>query len=127
MFLSHVTHIIDDTVLAIPANMKLGELARLLRRHQGEQPPVAVITDDGVLLGVVTRGLEPALKAPHRPVSRIAKPPACVVDAVEGAFDVVSKMLVHGLDVVAVLKNGKFEGLVTRRSVTQAFGELTAV
>ena len=127
MFLSRVTHIIDDTAISIPEHTKLADLARLLRRHKGEHPPVAVITSDGVLLGVVMRGLEPALKSPHKPVSRIAKPPAHVVEAVDGAFEVVSKMLTSGLDVVAVLRNGKFEGLVTRRSVTRAFGEMSAV
>lgn len=126
MFLSRVTDIIDDAVISVPGELTLTELHAILGDSGHMALPVAIIRQDGSLDGVIGHmAFDPHMA--HARISELTVKPSLRVSPEASAFELVAHMLAKGLDFAAVMSGELFRGLVTRRSVTRAFGEMSAV
>ena len=122
-FLSDVAHIMDPHPTIVSADTPAHHARTIVDDNNGE--PVAVLSRDGKFHGVLTSDAL-LMDGPYT-AGDLASRTRMTVAPHESAFSVVSRMLSRRVDWVPVLKNGTLVGILTRRSVLAAYGELRPV
>lgn len=125
MFLARATDIIDDSVISAPGDLTLKELAAVAKDPANGFLPAAILKRDGSLYGVIDT-LDLGRGSELKPLSELTVKAPMLVTPDTNAFELVAQMLTRGIEFAAVASEGLFKGLVTRRSVTYAYGEMTA-
>ena len=125
MYLARVTDIIDESVISVPGELTIKELNTILKSSGQAELPVAVLRSDGSFGGVIGDMKFDPSRA-FLQVSELSVKAPLLVEPEANAFELVAQMLAKGMDFAAVVSGGIFRGLVTRRSVTRAFGEMSA-
>ena len=118
-YLSNAGHIMDVSTPVVFADDP-ASAARTTIEANGDEP-VAVIERDGTFRGVLMPGS--VLLDTLASAAMLASRPRMTVSPGEPAFAVVSRMLARRVEWVAVVEQGKLQGVITRRSVRVAFGE----
>ena len=119
-FLSHAEHIMDPDPVIVYADEPVSVIAAL----SADLDHVAVVDDMGAFCGVISPGA--VIIDSLATAGSLAEKPAVSATLGEPAFDVVSRMLARRVDWVPVIDDGRLRGVITRRCVKAAYGELSA-
>lgn len=144
-----VNDVMSRTLLSVPPDMPLRDVARLLSEHRISGVPVM---DDGVCLGIVSEA-DLLVKQLGRPVSRrlpiewiigerhdpdemrrraattarqAMTAPAVTIDADRPVREAAAMMVDHGINRLPVVAAGRVVGIVTRSDLVRAYLRLDA-
>lgn len=119
-FMSNVEHIMTAAGHVVSSEDSISTARAAIEANDGK--PVPVVNADYSLKGVVTG--DALLMDGPATAGQLAVAPRMTVASHESAFSVVSRMLRRNVEWVAVIKDGKLVGTVSRDCVMSAFGEM---
>lgn len=125
MFLARATDIIDDSIISASGDLTFKDLEAIVKGSRNGSLPVAILRQDGSLHGVIDT-LDLGEGSALKPLNELPAQTPMIVTPDTNAFELVAQMLSKSIEFAAVVSDGLFRGLVTRRSVTYAYGEMSA-